>query len=253
MIDHTNLEDYADPILYDLENSDFEPDGPFCLSLAQQLGGRVLELGCGTGRVTIPLARQGIKITGLDIVPEMIACAQRKAGNLPIEWVEADVRDFHLERQFNLICAPGCVFEHLLERKDQEAMLACVHKHLAREGVFVIATRFPHPDFMVEVQEEQHWYSYIAEDRGKVTVAGTDHYDPVRQIKYETAYRRWYGDDGQEVTKRARLALRFIFPQEMETLLHYNGFKVVDRYGNWDSSPLMGDSRLIIHVCQKRI
>ena len=55
MIDHTNLEDYADPLLYDLENSSFEPDGSFYLSLAQQVGGSVLELGCGTGRVTIPL------------------------------------------------------------------------------------------------------------------------------------------------------------------------------------------------------
>ena len=60
MIDHTNLEDYVDPILFDLENGDFEPDGPFHLMLAQRLGGSVLELGCGTGRITIPLAREGI-------------------------------------------------------------------------------------------------------------------------------------------------------------------------------------------------
>jgi len=50
-----NLSEYSDPKLYDAENRDFEPDGPFILSLAKQLGGAVLELGCGTGRVTIPL------------------------------------------------------------------------------------------------------------------------------------------------------------------------------------------------------
>jgi SAM-dependent methyltransferase len=84
MIEHTNLEDYEDPVIYDDENKDFEPDWPFYLSLAQQVSGSVLEMGCGTGRVTIPLAQKGIDMTGLDIVPGMLARAQEKAGDLPI-------------------------------------------------------------------------------------------------------------------------------------------------------------------------
>jgi SAM-dependent methyltransferase len=253
MIDHTNLEDYADPILFDLENSDFEPDGPFHLTLAQQVGGPVLELGCGTGRITIPLARNGIDITGLDIVPGMLIRARSKTGGLPIQWVEADVRDFHLGRQFSLICAPGCVFEHLLERTEQEAMLTCVHEHLSDDGLFVISILFPRPESMVNTEEEQEWFSYTDESGRNIRVTGTDYYDPVRQLKHETAYRHWDDAEGKEVIKRARLALRFIYPQEMETLLHYNGFTVLDRYGNWDSSPLTGESHLIIYVCQKRV
>ena len=57
IIDHNNLEDYQDPVLYDLENVDFEPDGPFYLALAERYGSPILDLGCGTGRVTIPLAQ----------------------------------------------------------------------------------------------------------------------------------------------------------------------------------------------------
>ena len=253
MIDHTNLEDYADPRLFDLENSNFEPDGPFYLSLAQQVGGSVLELGCGTGRVTIPLARHGIDMTGLDIVPGMLVRARSKAGDLPIQWVEADVRDFHLGRQFSVICAPGSVFEHLLGREDQEAMLTCVREHLAAEGLFVIAIRFPRPESMVNAEEEQDWFSYTDESGRDMRVTGTDHYDPVRQIRHETAYRRWYDAQGKEVTKRARLALRFVFPQEMEALLHYNGFTVLHCYGDWDSSPLTDESGLIIYVCKKTV
>jgi len=251
VIDHTNLEDYAAPTLFDLENSDFEPDGPFLLSLAQQVGGSVLELGCGAGRVTIPLARRGIDITGLDITPGMLALARSKAGNLPIQWIEADARDFHLGRQFNLICAPGYVFEHLLDRPDQEAMLACVREHLAPDGLFVLAIRFPRPASMVNEEEEQDWFSYTAENGREIRVSGTDHYDPVRQIRHETAYRRWRDAEGREVTKKARLALRFIFPQEMEALWHYNGFTALHRYGDWDSSPLTEESRTIIYVSRK--
>ena len=251
MTDHTNLEDYADPILFDLENNDFEPDGPFYLSLAQQVAGSVLELGCGTGRITIPLARHGVDIVGLDIVPGMIARAKSKAGDLPIKWVEADVRDFHLGQQFDLICAPGSVFEHLLERADQEAMLACVREHLAPEGLFVLAIRFPGPKAMVNAEEEQDWFSYTDENGRAVRVTGTDSYDPVRQIREETAYRRWHDAAGREVTRRARLALRLIFPQEMNCLLHYNGFTVLHRYGDWDFGPLTDQSRRIIQVCKR--
>jgi SAM-dependent methyltransferase len=251
MLDYTNLEDYDDPILFDLENSEFEPDGPFYLSLAEQVGGSVLELGCGTGRVTIPLARHGIDIVGLDVVPGMLARAKSKARDLPIRWIVADVRDFHLGEQFSLVCAPGFVFEHLLERADQEAMLACVLEHLAPEGLFVIAVRFPKPELMVNAEEEQDRFSYTDASGREVRVSGTDHYDPVRQIRQEMAYRRWYDAEGNEVTKRARLALRFIFPQEMENLLHYNGFTSLHGYGDWDLSPLTGESHRIIHVCKK--
>ncbi len=242
MIDHTNLEDYADPILFDLGNSDFEPDGTFYLSLAKKQGGPVLELGCGTGRIAIPLAREGIDMTGLDLVPGMLARARDKAENLPIHWVEADVRDFHLGRQYSLICAPGFVFEHLLERADQEAMLSCVREHLAAKGLLVISIRFPHPGSMESDMEEQDWFQYTDESGNEIRVTGTDYYDPVRQIREETAYRRWHDADGNEVTKRSRLALRFLFPQQMETLLHYNGFTVLQRYGDWNLKPLTGES-----------
>ena len=67
MLDHSNLEDYEDPVLYDAQNDDFGADGSFYLALAQKVGGPMLELGCGTGRITIPLAQQGMEMTGLDL------------------------------------------------------------------------------------------------------------------------------------------------------------------------------------------
>lgn len=93
-----NLEEYADPVLYDYEHKDFEPYGPFYLTLAERIGGEILDLGCGTGRVTIPLAQRSFRITGLDIVPEMLEFAKKKASKLSVDWVEADVRDFHLPK-----------------------------------------------------------------------------------------------------------------------------------------------------------
>lgn len=126
-------------------------------------------------------------------------------------------------------------------------------EHLAAEGLFVIAIRFPHPKSMENTAEEQDWFEYTDNSGRDIRVSGTDAYDSVRQIRHETAYRRWLDEDGKEVTKRARLALRFVFPQEMDALLHYNGLTVLHRYGDWDSSLLTNESNQIIYVCQQAV
>ncbi len=249
MLEHTNLEDYEDPVIYDDENKDFGPDGPFYLTLAQQVDGSVLELGCGTGRVTIPLAQSGIDMTGLDIMPGMLARAQGKAGDLPIQWIEADIKDFHLGNRFQLIYTAGSVFQHLVERSEQEKMLACVREHLSPDGLFAVDLLFPSRGSM-EDAEEQDWYTYENEEGQTVRVTGTDEYDPIRQIKHETAYRHWRDGEGREIVKRARFSLRLIFPQEMEALLHYNDYSIIHRYGGWDRSPLTAESQNMIYVCK---
>jgi SAM-dependent methyltransferase len=246
----TNLADYADPVLYDAENNSFEPDGPTLLQMARQVKGRVLELGCGSGRITIPLAQQGIDIIGLDIVPVMLAHAKQKAGDLPIDWVEADVCTFQLAQRFDLIFETGSVFQHLLTRADQEACLACVRTHLVENGRFILPLAFPHPKWLTDVTAEADWTSYKTVDGRDVRVSGTQQYDPVRQVKVETAVRRWTDADGNEVVQKAPLLTRYFHPEEIAALLHYNGFKIAARYGNWDLHPLTGQSNAIIHVCE---
>jgi SAM-dependent methyltransferase len=251
MSSEINLAEYSDTELYDLENQSFEPDGLFFLNYAQKMNGPVLELGCGTGRVTIPLAQNKIEITGLDLAPAMLETARQKAGDLPIPWILGDTRTFKLNQTFRLIFETGAVFQHLLERPDQEAYLARVREHLDPQGVFIMALIFPHFDRLSTVEEEQPWLTYTNQAGQEVRVSGTDFYDPLRQVKLETAYRRWTDQNGLEHCKVAPLSLRYLFPQEMETLLVYNGFQILERFGNWDFSPLSAASPLIIFVCQK--
>lgn len=250
MIPSDNLDEYTNPEIYDLENRDFEPDGLFFLVYAKQVHGPTLELGCGTGRVTIPLAQAGIDITGLDVVPAMIERARKKSGDLAIDWITADVRSFWMGRTFGHIFETGSVFQHMLTRADQEAFLARVREHLAEGGKFIFSVMFPQADMLTNVEAEKEWFAYQDQAGREIRVSGTEFYDPLRQVKLETAYRRWVSEDGQEVTQVAPLSLRYVFPQEMEAILHYNGFKVVERYGDWDRSPLAENSRLMIFVCQ---
>lgn len=247
-----NLVEYADPEIYDLENNQFEPDGPFLLEMARKAGNPVLELGCGTGRLTIPMAQRGVDITGLDIVPGMLERARQKANDLPIQWVLADVRMYQLGHTFRLIFESGSVFGHLLTRPDQEAFLTRVREHLDDEGLFLFGSWFPRPDMLEDVEVEKEWFTTQHPDGREIRVSGTEYYDAVRQVKVETAYRRWKDADGRDVVKVAPLSLKINFPQELEALLHYNGFTVIERYGDNDASPLTNDSRLLIYVCRKR-
>ena len=249
---YDNQAEYKNAGRYDLENDKSEPETSFYLALARRFGEPVLELGCGTGRFTIPLAQQGVKITGLDLSPEMLARARQKAGSQQIEWVQADIRRFSLGRQFSFIFESGATFQHLLERIEHEAFLGCVRQHLAQAGVFVIAARLPTADTIKSNMRDNPWYTYGDDHGYQISVSGTEYYDPIRQIKTETAIRRWTDSQGKECVERAPLRLRYFFPQELEALLHYNGFKVVERYGGPDFSPLTADSEYIVYVARSR-
>ena len=102
MIDHDNLEEFSDPANYDMEDAS-DTGIAFYTALAQETGGPVLEIACGTGRVSIPIARLGFSVTGLDIVPGMIERARSKSVGLPTRWIVGDARTFDLNERFRLI------------------------------------------------------------------------------------------------------------------------------------------------------
>src|SRR5829696_1520842 len=153
MIDHDNLEDFRDAQTYDVICDAFDEDIPFIEQWARSLGGPLLDLACGTGRMALRLAAQGYQITGVDVVPEMIALARKKAAehSLSIEWVVADARTFQLQKQFPGIYMLMNAFQFILTREDQEALFARVREHLQPNGYFLFETRNPIPRHLFEV------------------------------------------------------------------------------------------------------
>ncbi|MFL5606290.1 MAG: class I SAM-dependent methyltransferase [Gemmatimonadaceae bacterium] len=260
MLDHANLEEFADPINYDLEDRS-NTGVAFYRSLAHETGGPVLEVACGTGRVAIPIARDGIPVTGLDIVPGMIERARGKAVGLPARWLVGDARTCVLAEHFRLIFLTGNAFQAFVTNADQEALLQRVQTHLHDEGVFAFETRNPllpggEPSVGLFVTLESHAQeeagaSFINADGHEVRVSRTRRYDHVAQIMHMTSYKRWNDGRRDHVTV-ARTALRYVFPQELAALLHYNGFAITRQYGDWNEEPLSATSPSIISVCRKR-
>ncbi len=253
IIDHDNLDDFRDAETYDLHCDAFNEDFLFLDQWVKSLGSPLLDLACGTGRMSIRLAAQGYQITGVDLVPEMIARARQKADDraVSVEWVVSDARSFHLQKQFAGIFMLMNAFQFLLTRADHEGMLACVREHLQPDGQFLFETRNPSPRNLFEVQHPEG-ETYAPPDGGQLVITEYQHYDPMTQIQHYNSLYQWMHLGIEQKATRKRVALRYVFPQEMESLLYYNGFEIISVYGNWQQEPLTAASPAMIYVCRKR-
>lgn len=244
---------FAHPRLYDTLFDDFTGDIPFYQALAEKYGDPILELMCGTGRLTIPLAKKGLKITGLDISPEMLAVARQKTeeSDLSLNWIEADGRDFSLEEKFNFIFIPFNSFLAMTNQRDMESCLANVRDHMNHDGCFAIDIFNPDMKILMRRREDRFPVNTVPnpDGEGRVVITESTFYDAAEQI----INIRWYykfEDTGKEITKD--FCLRILFPREVDNLLRYSGFVVEDKFGDYDFSPFTASSAKQLIVCRPR-
>ncbi len=121
-------------IWHDAENGAYSGDLALWEELAAAAGGPVLDLGCGTGRVALHLARRGHETIGLDLDPELIAALERRAEGLPLRGVVGDARDFALEEEIALALAPMQLAQLLADSGERTESLACIASHLRPGG-----------------------------------------------------------------------------------------------------------------------
>jgi len=245
MIEHNNLEEYQDPMNYDLEFGGEVDKYQFYLDLARSNPGEVLELACGTGLTTIPLSKAGISITGVDIAAEMLEHARGKAAGLPVTFIEGDARTFESDKRFSMIYLTGNAFQAFLSDQDQSALLRTVHQHLEPNGIFAFETRNPMGTDLSE-QEETDWGAFVDKDGECVKVSGTQTYDASHHIMHWVTYRDW----GYKRTI-SRIACRFTDLAMLNALLTRHGFHIEQQYADWDRSPFTPVSSSIISVCRK--
>ncbi|MFE7062521.1 class I SAM-dependent methyltransferase [Sutcliffiella sp. NPDC057660] len=244
-----NAEEYNNPILYDQENESFQDDIPFLLKWANKTEGPIIDIACGTGRATIPLAEAGFEMIGVDINGKMLDEAKRKAAELliPIQWEEQDCTDFQLEAKSNLIFTVGNSFQHFLTNEAQDMLLKSVGKHLEMGGIFIFGTRFPSSEELLQPSTEEYWRSYKDGDtQQKVDVYTISEYDPIEQLQHYTTIRRM-----KESEASTRITLRYTYPKEMERLLTKHGFKILHVFQDLKETPLSKDAYQMVCICEK--
>lgn len=225
-----------------------EGDSEFFIAMAEELGGNVLELGCGTGRVALAVADAiEARVVGLDLSESMLARAEEKlSANADlasrVRFVRGDMARFQLDEQFALIVIPFRSFQALLTVDDQRACLRCIRRHLAPGGRAVIDLFDPKLEFCVPNVDQTPkprpgGLSSITGNQISVQVLSRVN-DPVNQVLREKWVFSEADADGNVVAEDYEtLALRWTYRQEMRHLFELEGFVVLAEYSDFHKSP----------------
>lgn len=245
------------PELFDLDWGAFADDLPFYENLARHCEGPILELGVGTGRVAIPLARAGFEVWGIDSSDQMLARARCKADSSLADTLHlrvGDMRELDLNHRFDLIFAGLGGFHHLLAYEDQMACLRRVQRHLAPGGLFACDQRpLHHSDWDTGTSAPlfHDWTRVLPSTGESVIKLRSVRVDRARQIQHETHVYDRLSADGTLHRLTAEVDLRFTTRYEMEGLLREAGLEPDQFYGDFDLSPCDDYSEYLITVAHK--
>ncbi len=238
--------------LYDLFYADLNDDFEMYLGFAERSSGPILEVGSGTGRVALMLAKAGHMVAGLESSDAMRAVAQRKADREAladrVTFVPGDMRRFKIDRFFGLIIVPLNTFLHNLTLADQLATLSSLKKHLKPGGLVVLDCFNPDPAHA----DDDHFLvlhrAHIDPATGAASLlylSRTVDWSNQQQENIYIAERPAAGGDFQRIAITTNF--RFIFRHEMTLLLKQGGFDVKEVYGSYDLDPYEnGSDKLIV-------
>jgi len=226
-------------------------DASFYISLAHKHGKKALELGVGTARLAIQLARSGFDVWGIDNSIHMLKAAENKITNLPeevrrcIHLQYADVRNFNLNEKFDLIYFPSFSFDHLLSRNDQCSALKSIRKHLSSGGAYV----FDLANISIN-QEKNGWFIQNKQLDDSQTVMRTG-FRKVKLLHNIISINLWYElyEDGLLLERYHEAGDVYIHSVEsIRKLLKDNGFEITALYGSHDLKPFMDSSDMMVIV-----
>jgi SAM-dependent methyltransferase len=253
---------YKHPEQYDREHLGEDEDIGFYRSLCQRLAPRkVLELGCGTGRITVPLAELGFEVAGLDSQPEMLDKAEerrlqsRAEIRERLEFIEGDMRTWSRRSDFDLILIPCSSISHLLSLEGQLAVWKTSHQNLRIGGRFLVEITMPNmasfadsfsvpPRSPIEIDIDSENES----DGTRLIRRKTTRYESHEQLAHiRFLYEKYQFGRGVE-TSIDDFASHVFFPREVQLLFLHTGFQVEETLGDYHGRPLKADSPLIVMI-----
>lgn len=245
------LELYEDADFYDTEFASRDHELPFFLEQARRASGPVLEIACGTGRLTLPIAAARIDVTGLDVSLPMLEKAKQKAAErgLHIPWVHQDCRAIALPRRFALIFSATNAMQHLLDVDSAHAFLTSARDALTPDGVLLIDVFNPDPAKLARRSEVRYLHKTITTDDGAaIRVEASSSYRAQSQVLH---FDLFYAIEGREI-RRKQVNMRCFFPEELLALIKLAGLEVIDRLGGYEGSAFSDRSLKQLLFCRRK-
>lgn len=249
---------YEDGRYYDQAYRRRRHDVRFYTRLAVDSGGPVLELGAGTGRVALAIAKAGVDVVGIEPMVPMLEQARERQARLSraardrVELRQGDLTRLRLRRKFPLVIAPFNVWMHLYSREEIERGFATVRHHLEPGGRFAFDVLLPDPVSLSRDPSKRYRGGEVPHPRDGVRYRYSEYfgYDPVTQI--ETVVMDFEHPENDARSFCTPLTQRQFFPAELEALLHYNGFDLESHTGDFDGRPITRDTESQVLVAKVR-
>lgn len=238
-----------DPNIYDGMNTDIGDLQFYKRWLPKNKNARILELCCGTGRLTIPIAKEGYNISGVDCTSSMLDQAKIKAteAGLEICFIEADIRTLNLEEKYDFIFIPFNSIHHLYKNEDLFKAFHVVKNHLKDGGLFLLDCFNPNIQYIVDgEQEEKEIAKYTTDDGREVLVKQAMRYENTTQINRI----KWHYFINGAFNSIQNLDMRMYFPQELDSYLNWNGFNIIHKYGGFEEETFIDNSGKQVFVCK---
>jgi SAM-dependent methyltransferase len=238
-------------------------DLPFYVELAERSSGPILEIACGTGRVTIPIARKGIEICGVDNSLPMLEVLRENLAREPeqvrrhVTVQEGDMRSFRLNRKFPLAIIPFRPMQHMFTVEDQVAALKTAAAHLTDEGILAFDVFYPKFEMIwAKVGEEvaeMEWGVDSDPTRVVRRFFRKDSVDKINQIFNFTFIFRTYqsGDLALEETEAFSLCY-YTYPH-LRALFLLAGLEPVAEYGSFAKTPLDNTAEQMIFLLRQSV
>ena len=242
------------PLVYDVQWAD-APDVAFWVEWCREVGGPVLELGSGNGRVTIPLARAGLRVIGVDLFPPMLTVARKQLAAEPVEvqqrvrLEQGDMREFDPGIAIRCAIIPANTFGVLLTQDDQQRTLARVRSRLMPGGRLAFDYRSSPADWLKGRHETEPVRRTSADGSVDFTEERVFEFDPERRVIRSTNIYRFHRPEslGRVVEY---VLFRALSQAEVEEVLQSSGFVVEGLWGDYDRSPYTADSSRMVIVAR---
>jgi predicted TPR repeat methyltransferase len=243
------LTEYSSPLIYESEYGSYTDDFDIFCGTVQS--GEALDIACGTGRITLRLAEIGLKCTGIDTSDPMLKIAKEKGRNhgVDITYLNVDMRNFNLNKKFDLLTMSGNSFQALLTEKDQLDCLSSIASHMHEKSLFIMNTRNTTSDEMRTTEKFEHWHDFIDDKNQLVKVYGMQVFDPKTNIVKYTTKRSW-----QSFETLTEIELKFTNLMDLSKILKQSGLEILETYGDFMKAPFDSlKSKDIILICKRAL